>query len=365
MDLEYTYREVARRLQSIDPGALWPGLTWGEFALYNACQATMGQGLFPRPKEFRGNTAVAWEGKMVAIWGVTETDEEDLDLLTANMAHELFHVFQMKRGESRFPNDLAALTDPMESSLLAVKREENRELIRAVEEQDREKSRGHLARFLALRKKRETLSGRSCPQEYWAETVEGIAEYVGGRTLNALDREKYAGRLKAYEKSLVEPSALLLDPRRLAYYTGTLLLLGAQKAGLSLFHEIGEEKRPVCELLKDKLLPGAVGTVQPFPQGEALLEEQRKSRETVLSSFFDRGPQYRPGHFTITGYDPMNLWLLEDKLYGSHFWVLKNRGGGETIQLLGPTVLVWNGEEVTGFWTENTKAEKDFTRWVM
>lgn len=364
MDLDYMHREVARRLEHVDPGTLWPGLAWGEFALYNACQATLGQGLFPRPEVFRGNTALTWEERTIAIWQVTREDGEDLDLLAANMAHELFHVFQLERGESRFPNDLAALTDPMESNLLAVKREENRELVRSVEEQDREKGRDHLARFLALRKERETLSGRPCPQEYWAETVEGMAEYVGARALNALSGEKYARRLKAYEKNLTEPSPLLLDPRRMAYNTGTLLLLGAQKTGLPLFHEIGEEKRPVCELLKDKLLPAPVGTVPPFPQGETLLEAQRKSREAVLAAFFDRDPQYRQGNFFITGYDPMNLWLLGDKLYGSHFWVLKNRDGGETVQLQGPAVLVWNGEEVAGFWTEE-KERNERTQCVM
>lgn len=356
MDLNYIHREVTLRLQSIDPEALWPGFAWGEFALYDARQATMGQGLFPCPEEFRGNTALTWKGKTVAIWNVTGTDGEDLDLLAANMAHELFHMFQLKREEIRFPNDLAALTDPMESGLLAIKREENRELIRAVEEQER--SRGHLARFLALRKERESLSGRLCPQEYWAETIEGMAEYVGTRALNTLSRAKYIRRLKEYRKNLTESSVLLLEPRRMAYYTGTFLLLGAQKAGISLFHEIGGETRPICELLKDKLPLGEAGTVPSFPQGTALLEEQRKSRETILSAFFDRGPQYRQGHFIITGYDPMNLWLLGDKLYGSHFWLLKDKDGGETVQLQGPAVLVWNGEEVAGFWTERAETER-------
>lgn len=355
MDLELLHGEVARRLNTIVPGDLWPGFVWGTFALYDETRATLGGGTFPRPADFRGNTAVEWEGKILAIWNMATDPGDDLDLLAAGLAHELFHVFQMERGEGRFPNDLAALSDPVEGRLLALKREENRELVRALRETDPGKIKARLARFAALREQREALSGCPCPQEYYAETVEGMAEYVGTKALKALDREKYTRRLSDYESYLTEATTLLLDTRRLAYYTGTFLLLAAQGAGLSPFHEIGAEKRPIYKLLKEQLPTVEAGPVPPFPRGEALAEEQRNKREEVLAAFFGGATVYREGHFAITGYDPMNMWLLGDKLYGSHFWLLWDREREDTLSLRGPAVLRWNGREVLGVWTKEER----------
>lgn len=103
--LQTTYYEVANRLERIDFPSIWPGFSSGSFALYQEKLACLGGQLVPRPPEFRGNTAISWQGGPLAIWNLEQ--ETDLDLLASCLVHELFHAHQLASGETRFPQDFA------------------------------------------------------------------------------------------------------------------------------------------------------------------------------------------------------------------------------------------------------------------
>ena len=64
--------------------------------MYQEKLACLGGQLVPRPPEFRGNTAISWQGGPLAIWNLEQ--ETDLDLLASCLVHELFHAHQLASG---------------------------------------------------------------------------------------------------------------------------------------------------------------------------------------------------------------------------------------------------------------------------
>ena len=122
--LQTTYYEVANRLERIDFPSIWPGFSSGSFALYQEKLACLGGQLVPRPPEFRGNTAISWQGGPLAIWNLEQ--ETDLDLLASCLVHELFHAHQLASGETRFPQDIRLALSPAPLPSLASRLQEGR-----------------------------------------------------------------------------------------------------------------------------------------------------------------------------------------------------------------------------------------------
>jgi len=129
--MERMYDNVRNLLEKVDFGEIWPDFHLYPFALYEQESACMDGKKFPRPEYFRGNTTVEYGGEHIAIWKVDRTRPEDMDIMTACIVHEMFHAFQMERGESRFPNDLAALRYPADAENFARKLQENQVLAKA------------------------------------------------------------------------------------------------------------------------------------------------------------------------------------------------------------------------------------------
>lgn len=223
--LQTAYYEVANRLERIDFPSIWPGFSSGSFALYQEKLACVSGQLVPRPPEFRGNTAILWQGSPLAIWNLEQ--EMDLDQLASYLVHELFHAHQLASGETRFPQDIRLALSPAPLPSLASRLQEGRLLAQAASAGP-EAAQAHLTDFCALRRQRQERP--ECLQECLVETVEGTAEFVGLQALRTLSPEKYQRELDRYRALLQQPGPLLTDARRMAYYTGALTLLSARRA---------------------------------------------------------------------------------------------------------------------------------------
>ena len=66
--LRETWMEMDRLLRAVDFGALWPGFAPAPFALYDGETACLDGRQMPCPAAFRGNTALDWQGRTIAIW---------------------------------------------------------------------------------------------------------------------------------------------------------------------------------------------------------------------------------------------------------------------------------------------------------
>ena len=332
--LRETWMKMDRLLRAVDFGALWPGFAPAPFALYDGETACLDGRQMPCPAAFRGNTALDWQGRTIAIWRLEPG--QGGPALAADLVHEMFHVFQLRRGEQRWPDDLAALDAQPTPQLLGVKLAENRLLLRAAADTG-DGARALLARVCALRRWRQAQC--DIDFELCAETVEGMAEHMGHQALLQLDPAA-AARLRTRRAAVGEVSPLLLDARQQGYLTGPLLLTAARAAGISLCHTLGAETRPLSTLLAAALEPLPAPEVIPeIPALAALLRQRDAARAAQLAEIQARCGAVQRGRFRICGYDPVNMWRLGNTFCGTHFWRLYDEARARTLVLSGESLL--------------------------
>ena len=178
MSIYELYKIIEEKICALDFNMLWPGFHPYRFALYDETEAWMDGAVFPRPECFHGNTTVSWQDEQIAIWNVgadlqAGLSAEYIDLLAANMAHEMFHAFQMALGESRFPDDIEALCYPFLEENYCRKMMENQVLTAAFRCEGAEEKKNLLSRFCLMRAMRERLIGEAVifeirlPQSHW------------------------------------------------------------------------------------------------------------------------------------------------------------------------------------------------------
>ncbi|MBP3487274.1 MAG: hypothetical protein J6K53_02655 [Roseburia sp.] len=348
-DIRTLYAAVEERMKEIDFEALWKGFHRYGFALYTKDVVYLKEREIPWDERFLANTTITFEGRQLAIWNIGEelsvggessaewessakrefsTKREfitvenspenrfDVDILTAGMVHEMFHAFQMEQGETRFPDDIEALDYPMETDNFRIKYVENKVLAQTLDTADKKECRELLREFLTLRQARLQSFGSKICYEDGVETVEGMAEYVGTIALYMLSPQKYRARVAAYQSRLRQLSQDMFDVRNQSYYVGTLLLLAAKEAGVPMVHEVGAERRFIREILAERL-SGQVDVM------EEILSKRRHEREKVIRDFIEKASTEVTGDFEICGYDPMNMFKVENQIYGSNFFALR------------------------------------------
>ncbi len=327
MELLSLSQAVAQQLDRLDFSALYPGYHRFPFALYNEEQVCLEGQLFPWDDRFLGNTSIEYEGKRIAIWNVA-LDPQPPVALAASMVHEMFHCYQFEQGESRFPDDLRLLHIPTEPTFYLLKLAENRALAAACRTGDS----AEWERFAALRNARAQKFPDAAAEEWKAETVEGTAETVCLRALRVLDPAQYTATLDGYLAKLEDDLLLLLDARRLCYYTGTVLCLTLERLGLPLYNDftgttLYEQNRPTEVLCADAPEEAAL---------TALFTEHTQKQQTLIEAH-RQAHAFVPCKAAICGYDPMNMVRAGQALYCSHFLFIRQ---GETTRRLDGPVLV-------------------------
>lgn len=320
------YQAVKRELDKVNFDDLWPGFHAYPFALYDNAQAVLDGVSMTRPSEFWANTALRFQGQLVAIYQVPAENERDASSMASLLVHEMFHAFQMDCGEARFPDDLSLAATTLSPEALAWKAEEYRALAQA-----------DLPRFRAVRERRRAMDPEAVREERMAETVEGMAQYVELAALGQLSPEKQRAGLQSCVKALAEPERLL-DARRCAYHSGTLLLTAAAEQGLVVSHPIGRETRPVYDLIAGQIPAGTLPACPPLTLWQALLQGQRERREHQIQEFLRRPHRTVTGQYSICGYDPMNLWREEDLLFSTSYLALRGEEP-EPVELPGQALL--------------------------
>lgn len=354
------YEKVSNKLDAVNFEDLWPGFKRYSFALYTGERIYLEKEDLPWDERFIGNTAILYEGRFMAIWHVegdgVEASSIDVDELVADMVHEMFHAFQLEQGESRYPNDLVALDYPNNIRNYGLKYAENLLLIQAYKEKKSREQGLLMSKFYSIRSERECIIGKMIEYEYSLETSEGMAEYVGLMALKQLSQVKYRVQLDTYINSLKTYNELQLNIRRMSYYSGTLLLIVAHELGLPFYHSVKDEKRTLFEILRD-VLPTLQYEEVSYDRCmiEGFIKEDREKKREIIKSFLEKGNTYQSGDYQIIGYDPMNMFKVDDKIYCKTFIRLAtmNRHEEETLTWMGETVLdVKEGEvnKVEGFY---------------
>ena len=341
------YNKIYTLIYQLDYNRIWRGFHPYPFALYNKKLVFLSNKEIPYNTSFRGNTSILWDGSYMAIWRVEDEEKYDVEVLAAEIVHEMFHAFQQEMGEERFPDDFKLLCYPNDNKNLSLKYKENQILARAIVEQDRIEVLKLLRYVNSYRKRRELLVREFIWEEYRTEVLEGMAEYAALIALKMFNLQFYEKRIEDYKNLLIKANSMQIDIRRISYVTGAVIMLLFINAGIDIFHIIGVEKKTVWELGADYLEIKEIEElgeikeldIEPSMEIESYLQEKLQNCKHQLCSFFKSRRRKINRKGIITGYDPMNMIKYGKLLLCTHFAEIVFQDDEKCTEFTGPLVL--------------------------
>ena len=347
MKISKIYKEIDGILNKLDFERLWKGFKRYNFALYNDEIVCFGDNCIAVDNRFLGNTAIDYNGEKIAIWKVSAKDFENLNVLASNIVHEMFHAFQFENNESRFPNDLKGLNKAFDIEYYGMKKQEGILLVNAIKTDNMKLRISELEKIITLREKRAELYRDSTEYEFSIETVEGTAEYVGTKALKNIDKEEYEKRIHKYMEMIVD-NKMIFDTRRYSYFYGTLLLILVDSLNIKLSQEIENNDKTIMENLMGMVNNGkgigdiSIGLDLDLEEG---LNKYKKNILMKFEKFNDKKRENHPGIYKIIGYDPMNMYKLENKILHEHCVNIYDNSTEKTLFINGPVITIYNKDE--------------------
>lgn len=323
MDLKDLYKALDDKLNQIDFFQLQNGFKKYEFILYTQKEYCLNHCLYPNHSKFYGNTALEWEGRIIAIWNVEDDFVEDIDVFTANLVHEMYHCFQMEQQEKRFPNDLILLSLPLDNPLCQLRYQDSRLLIE-----------GYYSPSLdALKKiyfvRREMLKiNQHVEEEFKSESIEGVAEYIGLQALKQISLSKYEKQMEKY-CAVLNTFDIQLSPRKRSYYSGCLFL--------HLLHCLCLDVSPFSDKSFFDSLSETIPSKNILIQEDTQLKEQILKEEESFQKILVDNKNFKAFPSRIVGYDPMNMKWYKNYFLCKGFLLLDN--GTETKTFQQPILL--------------------------
>jgi len=302
------YSEIETILSKIDFNIIWHGFSCGDFALYNQETVYLKDKTIPWDQRFLGNTVIDFDGNYIAIWELESIQNNDSEYLAADMVHEMFHVHQKQKNETRYADDLELLAYPDNLNNYRLKMLENELLVKAFSEDNLPA----LKQFINIRNARINIIGDIIYQEFRAETIEGMAEYAGLISLQQINPDKHKNRLEEHISKLMDQKDLIYDTRRLAYYSGSILCLALKLLNIDFYHELSEEKT-LFEIINN--------ASNEFMTG---YNEYIRNKKSKFDDFLKSHLEITQCDEYICGYDPMNMIRLGNKILCSHFAMIGN-----------------------------------------
>jgi hypothetical protein len=333
------YIKVNEILNRIDFNKIWRGFSKFNFALYNETEVYLQDEVIPYDRRFLGNTAIEYNNEYIAIWHVEDPAAEDPETLSADLTHEMFHAFQQKNRESRYPDDLKLLNYPDNTENFLLKYSENQLLARAFISKTKREKIKCLKQFMSARKYRESLIGDIVKQEYLSETIEGMAEFAGITALRQISGDKYKKRINGYIENLKSMDGRFFEIRRMLYHSGALFCILLSEAGLDFYHAVGGVKFPLFSI--------AAGEINGEKPGvdidkELVLSEIDKyafEKKQKFAEFESSHNEKAEKDCYICGYDPMNMIRMGDKLLCVRFVMLKSEADDNPMFIQGPVMV--------------------------
>jgi len=333
------YKTVDKIIENVDFDKIWTGFSKFNFALYNKDNVYLKDEIIPYDRRFLGNTSIEYNGEFIAIWHVENPFEEDSQILTADLVHEMFHAFQRQHKESRYPDDLIMLNYPDNRENYIVKHSENLLLVNAFISENINAKKSYFKKFLSARKYRENFIGDIIKQEYYTETIEGIAEYAGSMALKQISHEKYIKRINGYVDNLKILDSRFFDIRRMLYCSGAVFCTLLSEIRINICHKIGTKDSPLFSIMSEN--SKAKKPLIDFDINDLLNQTTKyvNDKKIRFDDFFKTHKDKTDGDFTICGYDPMNMIKTDNMILCSHFIMLKDENSDEPIFIKGPVVI--------------------------
>ncbi len=345
MNLSERYDKVDKILDELDFRAIFPGFREYKYALYDSEQICLDGRLIPYNESFMGNTSISYENEYIAIWDIEADPIEDPEMLAYSIVHEMFHCFQKDNGETRYPSDLTLLNYPDDVDNYLKKYNENRCLADAYENHDIESFK----KFHAFRNERLKKYPDMVLQELRAETLEGGAEYAGLIALSLIDPEKFRAVTEGYVRKLRAEDELIFDIRKISYYSGAVYFLCMKAFGIAEGFTLGGD-RTAYEEHMHRFNGNIAVEMIPCDAVSRNYSRLAEKKRAIISDHISRS-SFTPCNAYICGYDPMNMFRMEDIIYCSHFVCLSIE---ENVQMLKAEVALQvkggSTKEITGYY---------------
>ena len=311
-ELLKVYADVNNILNKIDFNELFTGFHKYKFALYNRAEIAIDGYIIPYQEEFKSNTSIFYKGEYIAIWNMELDNVEDIEILAYCLVHEMFHCYQEDNNEKRYPNDMELLNYPDDIDNYLGKYNENLYLSDAYELHDIKQ----LHKFFQIRDNRLKIYPDFVCQEMKAETLEGMAEYIGLKALKTINEEKYNSLVKDYLTKLRLENELLFDIRRISYYSGTIFLLCLDLFEFEIKNNFDDDKTAYEQNHMDSM--EIVAEIHPYDFVQRCYTEILKEKEAKINKHISNST-YTKCYAFICGYDPMNMFCFKNMIYCSHF----------------------------------------------
>lgn len=332
MELKAYYDTIKAIVDTVAFSELWRGFSPLRFALYRGNECVLGGAECVRPEDFVANTAVLHEGEWTAIWNALE--DADPEIMASKLIHEMFHGFQQRCGEARFPDELEALRRyEYTPEGLSARAEENR-LIAALTERFDADGFARLGRIMAYRR-------RAFPYEAGYEAavmqIEGSARMVELEALRRISAAKYRESL-ASSVSALRDTGRLMPARIISYEAGALLIM------LMRAHTALDTESFAGDTFAGAFA-AAAGGEEPVPADAAvaaLIRERRGSAEAAARKAEAAGRVAAEGCFELTGVNVYNAVRAGDTILSDCFAAYSD-GGGEKV-LYGDFAVQLDGE---------------------
>ncbi len=320
MTLESLYHQTKKHIDSVDFSRLWEGFAPLKFALYTHTECYFHGRYIPKTDDFLGNTAISFEGEMIAIWLVS--GDPDPVVLASKLIHEMFHGFQRLQGESRFPDEMEALFRyKYDEGNLSAKLEENRIIAGLLEQFDPPA----FQRLLELRRYRYNRFPYEYRYESCTEQIEGTAQYVELKALEQLSPALFVKETERLKSRIVTESNLL-PVRIICYDVGALLLLLLEENGVEYDKGFGDIPFSEGLLAEAAEYQGDI----PHTMKEAVESYFRKAEDTIREGLL-KNDLVLEGEFDLLGVNVYNAVYHRGYLI-STFFVMFAEGGEQRVE---------------------------------
>lgn len=310
MNLEKIYYDIKKIIDTVDFSLLWDGFILLRFAVYNEEKCFFDGSYIPKTDAFIANTAIMYNDEYIAIWNVIE--EVDIEILASKMIHEMFHAYQMKNNESRFPKELEALVKYNYSAEnLSIKMEENKLLCSLIGNFNE----AEYMRFLSLRKYRLKNFEYEYRYESAIEQIEGSANYVELNALKQISEEKYKLKIAGMLNEICNPKNCF-PIRIVSYSIGAFIFELLKKNELLCFESITHE--PVTTQILKKVLDYNGGL--PFSlKIEEKINDYNATTDKIIQQALLTNQCVLEGEFDLLGVNVYNARYYKGYIVSTYF----------------------------------------------
>ena len=208
---------ISLHLEKLDFNNISHGFHPFRFAIYDDKKVCFGESEIPWDSRFVGNTAIDYNGEIIAIWNI-KCAVSDMNVLTSKLVHEMLHAYQRECKVTDYPDDLAGAFYPRDLDNFSLRFLENQLLASLAEKFDATA----WTDFKAMRAYRLQHYLEAVNYEIKTENIEGSAQFVELGALKQLSPDLYRRRLDRILAGLRSP-AKIFDARLLSYDTGSII----------------------------------------------------------------------------------------------------------------------------------------------